>query len=161
MGGRLDADPDEFGLANDDAAVSERLDGVGLLAICTLAGVFIGDLLGAALHVKSNVGGVGIAMGLLIAGRVWLMKTDRLSHGARLGIEFWGSIYIPIVVAMAATQDVVSALAGGPVVLIAGAGTVLLCFGAVALVGRFARPPGEVPAPIAQHAETVLSGDPQ
>jgi malonate transporter MadL subunit len=36
--------------------------GVALLAICTLIGVFIGDLLGVALHVKANVGGVGIAM---------------------------------------------------------------------------------------------------
>ena len=32
--------------------------GVALLAICTLIGVFIGDLLGVALQVKANVGGV-------------------------------------------------------------------------------------------------------
>src|SRR3954471_7369373 len=31
--------------------------GVALLALCTLAGVFIGDLLGVALGVKANVGG--------------------------------------------------------------------------------------------------------
>ncbi len=36
--------------------------GVGLLALCTLVGVIVGDLLGVLLGVKSNVGGVGIAM---------------------------------------------------------------------------------------------------
>lgn len=135
--------------------------GVALLALCTLAGVFVGDLLGALLHVKSNVGGVGIAMGLLIAARVWLMKRGSLSHGSRVGIEFWGSIYIPIVVAMASIQDVVSALAGGPMVLVTGAGTVALCFLTVAIVGRLARAPSEVPDSLDQHAETVLSGDPE
>lgn len=139
--------------------------GVALLAICTLAGVLIGDLLALLLHVKSNVGGVGIAMGLLIAARVWLVKKDKLSHGAKLGIEFWGSLYIPIVVAMAATQDVLAAVDGGPMVVIAAVTTVALCFGATALLGRLARPkaPVGVTIPIIEdgHAEQVLSGDPE
>ncbi len=133
--------------------------GVALLAICTLIGVFLGDLLGVALHVKSNVGGVGLAMALLIAARVWLVRRGKLSHGMKLGIEFWGSLYIPIVVAMAAQQNVVAALAGGPVVLIAGAGTVLLCFIATALLGRMGRPSVLAPAE-AEHARHVLAGDP-
>jgi hypothetical protein len=33
--------------------------GVALLALCTLVGVFVGDLLGIVLGVKANVGGVG------------------------------------------------------------------------------------------------------
>ncbi len=41
--------------------------GTALLAFCHLAGLFLGDLLGAAIGVKTNVGGVGIAMLLLIA----------------------------------------------------------------------------------------------
>ena len=133
--------------------------GVALLAICTLVGVFLGDVLGVLLHVKSNVGGVGIAMGLLIAARVWLVKRDKLSHGMKLGIEFWGSLYIPIVVAMAAQQDVVAALAGGPMVVIAATGTVLLCLAATALLGRWGREPPFVGAQ-EEHAEHVLSGDP-
>ena len=40
--------------------------GVGLLAACMLAGVILGDLLGQLIGVKANVGGVGIAMLLLI-----------------------------------------------------------------------------------------------
>ena len=131
--------------------------GVALLAICTLAGVFLGDLLGVVLHVKSNVGGVGLAMALLIAARVWIDRTGRLSHGVRLGVEFWGSLYIPIVVAMAAQQNVVSAISGGPMVVVAAVGTVLLCLTAVKLLGR--RGP-QLPATGEAHAEQVLSGDP-
>lgn len=40
--------------------------GVALLAFCYLTGVFLGDILGAALGVKANVGGVGFAMLFLI-----------------------------------------------------------------------------------------------
>jgi malonate transporter MadL subunit len=100
------------------------ISGVALLAICTLIGVFLGDLLGIALGVKANVGGVGIAMIRL------------MSHGLKLGVEFWGALYIPIVVAMAAQQNVVAAAEGGPVVVIAAVGALLLCFGAVAVLSR-------------------------
>ena len=52
----------------------------------------------------------------------------------------WGSLYIPIVVAMAAQQDVVAAARGGPMVLVGGVGVVVLCFAMVAglirLLGR-------------------------
>ena len=40
--------------------------GVALLSACFLAGNFLGDILGALLHVKANVGGVGFAMLFLI-----------------------------------------------------------------------------------------------
>lgn len=40
--------------------------GVALLAFCYITGVYIGDVLGAVLGVKANVGGVGFAMLLLI-----------------------------------------------------------------------------------------------
>ena len=59
--------------------------GVALLALCMLAGVFIGDVLGVLLHVKANIGGVGIAMMLLIAVWAWLQKRGTLSHGIKLG----------------------------------------------------------------------------
>jgi malonate transporter MadL subunit len=114
--------------------------GVALLAICTLVGAFLGDLLGVVLGAKTNVGGVGLAMILLIAGRAWLVRKGALSHSFKLGIEFWAALYIPIVVAMAATQNVVAAVSGGPVVLIAGAGGVAICLAATALLIRFSRP---------------------
>lgn len=100
--------------------------GVALLAICTLLGVLLGDMLGVALGVKANVGGVGLAMLLLIAARAWLSRRGALSPGLRLGVEFWAALYIPIVVAMAAQQNVVAAVEGGPIVVIAAVGSVAL-----------------------------------
>ena len=110
--------------------------GVALLAICTLIGVGLGDLLGMALHVKANVGGVGIAMVLLISARVWLAHTGALSAGIKLGTEFWATMYIPIVVAMAAQQNVLSAAGGGPMVIIAAVLTVAACAAVMALISR-------------------------
>lgn len=112
------------------------ISGVALLAICTLLGSVLGDWLGIALGVKANVGGVGIAMMLLIAARLWLFRHGRLSQGVMLGVGFWGALYIPIVIAMAAQQNVVSALKSGPVVVVAALGTLIVCFGAVALISR-------------------------
>jgi malonate transporter MadL subunit len=45
-------------------------------------------------------------------------------------------MYIPIVVAMAAQQNVVAAVEGGPMVLLTGFCVVALCFGLVGLLGR-------------------------
>ena len=112
------------------------MSGVALLAICTLFGQWLGDVLGQLLGVKANVGGVGIAMIMLIASRLWLERHGRMSRPALQGIVFWGALYIPIVVAMAAQQDVVAAVRGGPVVLIAGAGSLLLCFALVAFISH-------------------------
>lgn len=131
--------------------------GVALLALCTLVGVFLGDLLGILLGVKANVGGVGIAMMLLIAARIWLVRHDRLGHATKLGVEFWASMYIPIVVAMAAQQNVVAAVSGGPIVIIAAVGSVLLCFAATALLGRIGGRPARDGAE-AEQAGAVIAG---
>jgi len=132
------------------------ISGVALLAICTLIGVFLGDLLGVALGVKANVGGVGIAMILLIAARMWLKTRGRYNEGVSRGIGFWGALYIPIVVAMAAQQDVVAAVEGGPIVLIAGVGALLLCFSAVALISRMSGTPETMDEIEAREAREAL-----
>ncbi|HWU04337.1 MAG TPA: malonate transporter subunit MadL [Novosphingobium sp.] len=113
--------------------------GTALLALCTVLGVALGEALGVALHVKANVGGVGLAMLLLLAARHWLAQRGRLTPGLRLGVEFWAFLYIPIVVAMAAQQNVRAALSGGPMVLLAGGLAVATCFALVALLGRMTR----------------------
>ncbi|WNG18736.1 malonate transporter subunit MadL [Cystobacter fuscus] len=115
--------------------------GVALLALCTLVGVLLGDLLGMLLGVKANVGGVGIAMVLLILARLWLVRWGGLSPGLKSGVEFWAHLYIPIVVAMAAQQNVVAAVRGGPVVILAGLGATALCAAGTALLSRLGRPP--------------------
>jgi malonate transporter MadL subunit len=116
------------------------ISGVALLAICTLLGSVLGDALGAALGAKANVGGVGIAMILLIIARIWLTRRAVLTPAIKLDIAFWAAMYIPVVVAMAAQQDVVSAVKGGPIVVIAAIGTLLVCFAAVAIINRAAGP---------------------
>ncbi len=40
--------------------------GVALLSFCMLAGIFIGEMIGKAIGIDANVGGVGIAMLMLI-----------------------------------------------------------------------------------------------
>lgn len=124
--------------------------GVALLAVCTIAGTIIGDMLGALLGVKSNVGGVGIAMILLICARLWMQKRGGMSKECELGVGFWGAMYIPVVVAMAAQQNVVTALKGGPVALLAAVGSVLLCGCTIALISRTHK--GE---PLPPHEEPV------
>lgn len=130
--------------------------GVALLAICTLIGQLLGEGLGVLLGVKANVGGVGIAMILLIAARMWLKTRGRYNEGVSRGIGFWGALYIPIVVAMAAQQDVVAAVEGGPIVLIAGVGALLLCFSAVALISRMSGTPETMDEIEAREAREAL-----
>lgn len=56
--------------------------------------------------------------------------------GGEFGVGFWGAMYIPVVVAMAAQQNVVTALHGGPVALLAAIGAVLVCGATIALISR-------------------------
>lgn len=110
--------------------------GTALLAVCHLLGIIIGDLLGRALGMTTNVGGVGIAMLLLIISRICLHRSGRLCATSESGVHYWGAIYIPVVVAMAMQQNVVAALKGGPVALIAAVGSVLLCGLFVCFINR-------------------------
>jgi malonate transporter MadL subunit len=127
--------------------------GTALLAFCMLVGLVIGQMLGIALGVGKNVGGVGIAMLLLIVLSDWLRRRDRLPVPTRQGVLFWSSIYIPIVVAMAASQNVVKAASGGWLALVAGVTTVLACLALVPVLSRFGSnvaepqdsPPGDKP----------------
>jgi len=124
--------------------------GTALLAVCHLLGIFLGDLLGTLLGVKTNVGGVGIAMILLICARLWLHKRGLMPQTTEMGVGFWGAMYIPVVVAMAATQNVLAALRGGPVALLAAAGSVLVCACFVSLINRTER---NVPEALAEEGE--------
>jgi malonate transporter MadL subunit len=110
--------------------------GTALLAICHLVGLYLGDLLGAAIGVKSNVGGVGIAMLLLIFLRLYLHDRGLMPKETEAGVGFWGAMYIPVVVAMAAQQNVVAALRGGPVALLAAILAVAASACLIALLSR-------------------------
>ena len=114
--------------------------GTALLAVCHMLGIVLGDLLGHALGMRTNVGGVGIAMLLLILLRVWLHKVGRFCATSESGVNYWGAIYIPVVVAMAMSQNVVAALRGGPMALLAAAGSVLVCGCFISFINRAEKP---------------------
>ena len=102
--------------------------GVALLAFCMLIGIFLGDLLGQLIGVDANVGGIGIAMLLLIF--IANVRTNRFEINTltKSGVNFWSAMYIPIVVAMAAKQNVLAAISGGWMAIIAGVMTVIISF---------------------------------
>lgn len=110
--------------------------GVGVLAGCYLAGMFIGELLGMVLGIDANVGGVGFAMVLLVIVTYRLRKAGLLPPASEQGVFFWSAMYIPIVVAMAATQNVVSAVTGGPMALLVGIGALLAGAALVPVLAR-------------------------
>lgn len=99
--------------------------GTALLAICHLLGDYLGNTLGILLGVKANVGGVAIAMILLIASKELLAKKGYLPKVTQFGVLYWSGMYIPIVVAMSAGQNVVAALSGGMVGLIVAVGSLI------------------------------------
>lgn len=106
--------------------------GFGLIAFCMFIGSFIGRILGIAVGVNGDVGGVGIAMLLLIIITNYLEKKGKsLSEDTSKGMLLLGSLYIPIVVAMSARQDVVAAFQGGLVPFAAG---ILATIGGLILV---------------------------
>jgi len=110
--------------------------GVALLSFCMLVGVFVGDLIGEMLGAQANVGGVGIAMLLLIVISSLSKKNFQMSPPTASGINFWSAMYIPIVVAMAAKQNVIAALAGGWMAIIAGVAAVAVSFAVIPLLDR-------------------------
>ena len=110
--------------------------GVGILAVCTLAGIFAGRMLGQIIGVDANVGGVGIAMLLLIVLSNLSSHKFKLGQLTESGVTFWSAMYIPIVVAMAAKQNVVAAVSSGWLAVIAGVGAVVVSF---ALIPVFTR----------------------
>jgi malonate transporter MadL subunit len=76
---------------------------------------------------------------LLICARLWMHKRGLMPELTEMGVTFWGAMYIPVVVAMAAQQNVVAALRGGPVALLAALGSVIVCACCVALINRTER----------------------
>ena len=110
--------------------------GVALLSFCMLGGVFVGDLLGEAIGVQANVGGVGIAMILLLVLSNFDSRELKLSQITEKGIGFWSAMYIPIVVAMAARQNVFSALSGGWMAIVAGVAAVAASFALIPMLAH-------------------------
>ncbi|MDF4248904.1 malonate transporter subunit MadL [Streptomyces sp. WMMB303] len=112
------------------------IHGVAALALCLLAGTLVGEVLGAAVGVDANVGGVGFAMIMLVLVTSWLRRKGRFPEPSEQGVLFWSALYIPIVIAMAATQNVVKAVTGGPMAIVAGLAALLAGGALVPVLGR-------------------------
>jgi malonate transporter MadL subunit len=87
----------------------------------------LGNLLGELININTDVGGVGFSMIILIVSSIYLKKKGWLIPETEKGVLFWSSIYIPIIVAMAATLNVKAAVSGGLVALLAGVITTIFC----------------------------------
>ena len=90
--------------------------GLGLVALCMFIGETIGTFLGTIIGIGGDIGGVGFAMLLLLLFGNLVKLDEKTSRG----ITFLSAIYIPIIVAMSSIQNVVAAIKGGPVALLAG-----------------------------------------
>ena len=110
--------------------------GVALLSTCLIIGMLAGQALGAALGIDANVGGVGIAMLLLVIASNSARFKSLSSGAAAQGIQFWSAMYIPIVVAMAAQQNVAAAASGGLLAVAAGVAAVVVSFLLVPVISR-------------------------
>lgn len=129
--------------------------GTALLSICLLCGLVIGRLIGGFIGIDADVGGVGIAMLLLIVTSNRLQTSGMLPRPTHSGVVFWSSIYIPIVVAMAASQNVRAAVTGGTVAIVAGSLVVAISFALVPLIGRI----GNATDHTLSSAESASTGD--
>ena len=121
--------------------------GTALLSICLLCGLIAGQLIGSAIGIDSNVGGVGFAMLMLILTSDRLQANGMLPKPTQSGVLFWSSIYIPIVVAMAASQNVSAAVSGGAVAILAGIVVVIVSFALVPLISRIGQTTGDEISP--------------
>ena len=110
--------------------------GVALLSGCQILGMLLGESIGVALNVDANVGGVGIAMIFLVLASNSAKFKSLTDGAAGDGIKFWSAMYIPIVVAMAARQDVAGATEGGLLALVAGVAAVTVSFALVPVLSR-------------------------
>ena len=119
--------------------------GVALLAFCFLFGKILGYLLGDLLQFDGDIGGVGFAMILLILSHAYLKKRNWITAPSTNGILFWSRMYIPVIVAMAATQNVNAALTGGMVALLGGLVATIAGFFLVPLLSKIGRPTTETP----------------
>ena len=102
--------------------------GVATLAGCYLLGKILGTALGMATGINSDIGGVGFGILLMIL----LTNSKKLKFtqkdGFKKSVTFWKTMYIPVVVAMAASQNVYRMLTSGMVAIVGGIASVTFPF---------------------------------
>ncbi|WP_338408710.1 malonate transporter subunit MadL [uncultured Flavobacterium sp.] len=116
-----------------------KIYGVALLSACFLIGKLMGNLLGNLININSDIGGVGFAMFLLMTSSIYLRKKGWMPLETEKGIWFWSAMYIPIIVAMAATLNVKAAISGGLVAVVAGIGVTAVCMLLVPILSKIGK----------------------
>lgn len=119
--------------------------GVALLSFCYFTGNLIGDILGAIVGLDSNVGGTGFAMLLLILISDHMLGKGTLSAKAQAGVEFWNGMFLPVIVAMCAIQNVKGAISAGATAFVGGIVTTLLCMCLIPIISRIGGKPEPLP----------------
>ena len=98
------------------------------LALCMLLGKYIGTCFGTLVGIGSDVGGVGFAILLLL----FVGNSKRFSFTRQKdfiqGMQLWKKMYMPVVVAMAASQNVYRMLTSGMVAIVGGIASVAFPF---------------------------------
>ena len=112
--------------------------GVALLAGCMWLGSFIGELLGLLTGINSDIGGVGFAMLFLLIVTNSEKISSKLPKDYEKGIDFWKNMFLPIIVAMSMSQNVIAALSEGWLALAAGLGVVVVAFLLIPLFNKLA-----------------------
>jgi hypothetical protein len=116
-----------------------KIYGVALLAACFLIGQIMGDFLGKIFHLTGNLGGVGFAMLILVLGNDYFKKNKLIPTETENGILFWSTMYIPVVVAMSAAQNVKAALSGGWLAILVGIFATIACYLLIPVLNKFAK----------------------
>jgi malonate transporter MadL subunit len=116
-----------------------KIYGVGILAACFLIGHIVGDMLGKTFHLTGNLGGVGFAMLILVVSNDYFKKKNLMPTETENGILFWSTMYIPVVVAMSATQNVKAALSGGWVAILVGILSTIACYLLVPVMTKWSK----------------------
>ena len=111
--------------------------GVALLSACAFIGSFLGELLGEAIGLGKDVGGVGFAMVLLLLVTNSKKINKILPQDYTKGINFWKEMFIPVIIAMSASTDVVHALDGGVLALTLGVGIVIIMLLLIPVFNKF------------------------
>ncbi|MFD2183820.1 malonate transporter subunit MadL [Rhodoplanes azumiensis] len=112
--------------------------GVMILGICMFLGTAVGLALGKLIGIPGDIGGVGFAMLFLVFLTNWLKTKGMMPKTTEQGILFWNAMYIPVVIAMASIQNVVSAMNGGLVALLAGIVSVVVLFPLIRILSAMA-----------------------
>ena len=73
---------------------------------------------------------------LLIAARYHGHTRGWLAAKSEDGVNYWAALYIPVVIAMAMQQNVLKAISGGPMALLAAVLTVAACTLCISVINR-------------------------